>query len=141
MSRPRYKPKPFKPIAHDKFKLTRYLAKLSREEVACLLHVTPRTVALWETGKSRIPYAAFKLLRVLVALELPGEAWKGWTIQGDTLWSPEGRPYSAGYLGYQWLTFAMAESWRRSQHGKETAAPEPEAASAAPPPVRLHLVA
>lgn len=140
MKRRRYKPKPFKPISHDKFKQTRRLAKLTREEVACLLHVTARTVALWETGKSRIPYAAFKLLRVLVAFDLPGDAWKGWSIRGDTLWSPEQRPYSAGYLGYQWLTFAMAESWRRAQERMKPA--EPVLASEAPPaPVRLHLVA
>jgi DNA-binding transcriptional regulator YiaG len=113
MKRRRYKPKPFKPISHDKFKHTRYLARLTKEEVACLLHVTPRTVALWEAGKSRIPYAAFKLLRISVGFELPGDAWKGWSIRGDTLWSPEERPFTAGYLGYQWLTFAMADSWRR----------------------------
>ncbi|HEX8980980.1 MAG TPA: VC1465 family Xer recombination activation factor [Parasulfuritortus sp.] len=111
MRRRRHKCKPYRPIDPAKFKATRQLARLSIESVAALLHVTPRTVSNWEHGRVAIPYAAFKLLRVLLAVELPHEAWQGWTIQGDTLWSPERRPYSAAYLGYNWLTFTMARNW------------------------------
>ncbi len=118
MTRRRYKPKPFQPISHAQFRQTRLLARLTQVEVACLLHVTSRTVALWEAGKTGIPYAAFRLLKIHVGFELPGEAWKGWSIRGDTLWSLEQRPYRAGYLGYQWLTFAMADSWRRASQAK-----------------------
>jgi transcriptional regulator with XRE-family HTH domain len=118
--RKRYQRKPFHPISPDKFRQVRQQVGLTQKDAACLLHVTTRTVALWESGKSGIPYAAFKLLKILVGFELPGEAWKGWTIRGDTLWSPEGRPYRAGYLSYQWLTFAMADSWRRSMRKEAT---------------------
>jgi DNA-binding transcriptional regulator YiaG len=117
VSRRRYKRKPYRPVDHAKFKETRYLARLTVQEVAWLLHVTARTVANWESGKVAIPYAAFKLLRLHLGYELPGDAWKGWSLRGDTLWSPEGRPYTAAYLSYHWLTFAMARSWH--QHAEK----------------------
>jgi transcriptional regulator with XRE-family HTH domain len=119
MSRRRYKRKPHRPISHEAFRRIRFLARLTQEETACLLHVTARTVAFWESGQVSIPYAAFKLLRILTGYALPGAAWKGWTIRGDTLWSPEGRGYNAGYLAYNWLTFAMAESWRKSPRTRQ----------------------
>jgi DNA-binding XRE family transcriptional regulator len=61
----RYKRKPFKPINCDDFKELRLMNRLSIQDTAKLLHVTSRTVSLWEAGSSRIPYAAFKLLRCL----------------------------------------------------------------------------
>jgi DNA-binding transcriptional regulator YiaG len=149
--RKRYQRKPFHPISPDKFRQVRQLVGLTQKEAACLLHVTARTVALWESGKSGIPYAAFKLLKILVGYELPGAAWKGWTIRGDTLWSPEERPYRAGFLSNNWLTFAMAESWHKASQAKAAArsdkATRPparaglSAGSEAPPPLpRLRLV-
>lgn len=151
MTRRRYKRKPYQPISHAKFRETRLLARLTQEEVACLLHVTGRTVALWEAGKTGIPYAAFRLLKIHVGFELPGKAWKGWSIRGDTLWSPEQRPYRAGYLAYQWLTFAMADSFRRASQAKAlvplagapSAGQRPglgESPEAPPLPPRLRLV-
>jgi DNA-binding transcriptional regulator YiaG len=53
--------------------------------------VTDRTWHNWENGSHRIPYAVYKLARVLARLELPGEAWAGWRIEGDVLITPEGR--------------------------------------------------
>lgn len=122
VSRRRYKRKPYQPISPDKFYETRRLANLSKQEVACLLHVTARTVALWEAGSSRIPYAAYKLLRILTGYELPGEAWKGWFIRGDTLWDPTNRPYQVGYLSYHSLTFSMARHWLEEHRAKPKAA-------------------
>lgn len=75
--RKRYKRKSYQPVDHDKFYETRHMAGLSRTEVACLLHVTGRTIALWEQGKTAAPYAAYKLLRVLTRYDLPGNAWEG----------------------------------------------------------------
>lgn len=122
--RRRPKPKPYRPIDREKFRYTRYLARLTQEEVACLLHVTARTVAHWETGKTAIPYAAYKLLRILTGYELPGETWRGWSIREDKLWSPEGRGYSAGFLGYNWLVYAMAERWRQMVLRRPVSMPE-----------------
>lgn len=110
--RKRYKRKPWKPIDHEKFRETRLLARLTQQEAACLLQVTERTIRLWENGKTAIPYAAYKLLRIHTGHELPGASWAGWSISGDTLWSPERRAFTAVHLSYMWLTFAMARSWQ-----------------------------
>jgi hypothetical protein len=58
--------------------------------VANLLHVTPRTLHNWNSGRYDIPYAAFKLLRVLMRYELPHDDWAGWHFSGGKLWTPEG---------------------------------------------------
>ena len=112
--KPRYKRKPWKPIDYDKFRETRLLARLTQQEVACLLRVTDRTVRLWENGEVAIPYASYKLLRILTGYELPGEAWAGWSIRDGKLWSPERRSFDAASLSYMWLTFVMARRWQES---------------------------
>lgn len=58
---------------------------------AKLLHVTERTLHNWQSGKHDIPFAAYKLLRLLNRMELPGESWAGWCFHGGKLWTPEGR--------------------------------------------------
>ncbi|WP_084690563.1 VC1465 family Xer recombination activation factor [Comamonas granuli] len=58
---------------------------------AKLLHVTERTLHNWQSGKHDIPYSAYRLLRLLNRMELPGEAWAGWCFHGGKLWTPEGR--------------------------------------------------
>ena len=68
---------------------------------AKLLHVTERTLHNWESGKHDIPYATFKLLRLLNGMELPGESWRGWSFRGDKLRSPEGH-LIAGTDGAWW---------------------------------------
>lgn len=59
-------------------------------DVANFLQVTPRTVQLWVSGRVRIPYSAYKLLRVLLHYELPGKAWDGWALSAGRLYTPEG---------------------------------------------------
>lgn len=81
-----------------------------------LLRVTRRTVRNWEQGKARVPYSAFKLMRILSGYALPGEAWRGWCVRGDTLWSPEGRAFPAWGLGYLSLIFRMARQFSM-EHG------------------------
>lgn len=117
MSRKKYKRKPFKPIDRTQFREVRLLNKLSIEQAAKLLQVTSRTVAHWENGVTRIPYSAFKLLRCLVNGELVPSAWQGWTISGDTLWSPVGRGFKQHELTYLANYFTMARLWQ-SEHQK-----------------------
>ena len=62
-------------------------AGLSIAEAAKLLHVTERTVRYWISGKVSVPYAAYKLVRVLRYFELPGDQWKGWHFAAGKLWS------------------------------------------------------
>jgi DNA-binding transcriptional regulator YiaG len=117
----RYKPKPFKPIDKDEFKVMRLQNKLTIEQTASLLRVTSRTVALWESGGSRIPYSAFKLLRCLANGEIFSDAWKGWTIKGDALWSPAGRAFRVHELTYIGNYFTMARYWLKDCELKKQA--------------------
>lgn len=57
------------------------------------LQVSERTLHNWETGRHRIPWAVYKLLRILSRYELPG-GWSGYRIEGDDLITPEGRSIS-----------------------------------------------
>ena len=59
-------------------------------DVAKFLRVSGRTVQLWISGRVRVPYAAYKLLRLQLRYELPGDAWNGWTISAGRLYTPEG---------------------------------------------------
>ena len=63
----------------------------SVEAAAKYFQVTQRTWHNWESGAHRIPFAVYKLCRVLARMELPGDAWAGWSFQGSTLITPEGR--------------------------------------------------
>jgi len=56
--------------------------------VAQTLQVTERTVYAWFSGKTAVPYSAYKLLRILNRFELPG--WPGWHMHSGKLWTPEG---------------------------------------------------
>jgi DNA-binding transcriptional regulator YiaG len=114
----RYRRKPYKPISHDKLRETRILSGLSKKEAANMLFVTERTWHNWESGRIRVPYAVFKLLRILTGFDLPGEAWRGWSMLGDTLWSPEGKNFSPSDLNYLSLTFSMARLWRVDREEK-----------------------
>ena len=68
---------------------------------AKLLQVTERTLRNWESGKHDIPFAAYKLLRLLNRMDLPGESWAGWCFHSGKLWSPEGHGFS-GTDGSWW---------------------------------------
>ena len=97
------------------FRLERLKAGLSRVEAAALLKVTPATVRNWESARTAVPYSAFKLLRILGGYALPGAAWRGFYLRGDTIWSPEGRSFQAADLAWWGLTVAMARSFRELQ--------------------------
>lgn len=78
---------------------------------AQFLHVSSRTVHNWEAGKHDIPYATYKLLRLLNRMELPGQAWQGWCFYGNKLISPEGRSLSVLHLPIQ-LATSLNLRWR-----------------------------
>lgn len=65
------------------------------------LHISLRTLHNWESGKHDIPYTAYKLLRLLNRMELPGDSWTDWCFVGGVLYSPEGRPF-VGTDGSWW---------------------------------------
>lgn len=72
------------------------------EDVARELAVSARGVRLWESGKRRIPYASFRLLRLMAGSQLPWPEWRGFWVRGGTLYSPEGHQFAAADL--TWLS-------------------------------------
>jgi len=66
---------------------------LTPESAAQALHVSPRTVRYWISGKTLVPYAAYRLLRIMAGAELPSPGWDGWHMHSGKLWSPEGHGF------------------------------------------------
>ena len=73
-------------------------AGLTRRQAAKELDVTQRTIQNWETGGARIPWMAYRMLRILRGYALPGVYWEDWTLQGRELLSPNGRVFDAAWL-------------------------------------------
>jgi DNA-binding XRE family transcriptional regulator len=100
-------------IEPQDFRDLRGRADLKRYQVAALLDVTTRTIQNWETGGARIPWMAYRLLRILAGYALPGKAWQGWTIHGDRLYAPNGRWFDANSMEHLEQVFAMSRLWRQ----------------------------
>ncbi len=98
---------------HD-FADLRRAAGLTRMEAAEALDVTVRTIQNWETGGARIPWMAYRMLRILRGYALPGLAWEGWTLRGAKLFSPAGRGFDARQLETIEHVFAQARLWRHA---------------------------
>ena len=96
----------------SRFKVLCADAGLSIDEAAKLLHVTPRTVRYWFSGKVTVPYAAYKLVRVLRWFELPGPAWRGWHFHSGKLWTPEGHGFEPQDSKWWSLLVRQARSFR-----------------------------
>lgn len=111
----RKRPK-FTPVDAEAFRVARFSAGLSLDGAADFLRVTSRTVRNWEAGAVRIPYPAFRLLRVRAGLSMPFDGWDGWIVGKDgTLWSPGRQSFRAKDLEWLSLVFAQARQWRRDQ--------------------------
>jgi DNA-binding XRE family transcriptional regulator len=88
-------------------------ADLTRKQAADLLDVTARTIQNWETGGARIPWLAYRMLRILTGYALPGKVWEGWTIHGDRLYAPNGRWFDANSMEQIEQVYSMARLWRQ----------------------------
>ncbi len=100
-------------IDPEAFRDLRRSADLTRKQAADLLDVAVRTVQNWETGGARIPWMAYRMLRILTGYALPGKAWDGWSVHGDRLYAPNGRWYEANTLEQIEHVFGMARLWRK----------------------------
>ena len=74
---------------------------MQRPDVAKYLQVSERTLHNWESGRHVIPFAVYKLLRLLSGMDLPGPSWEGWRFQGGKLYTPEGHGFT-GKDGSWW---------------------------------------
>jgi transcriptional regulator with XRE-family HTH domain len=97
---------------HD-FADLRKQSGLTRSQAADELNVTPRTIQNWETGGARIPWMAYRMLRILRGFALPCSAWDGWTLRGRKLFSPTGRAFEAVWLLNVENVFSQARLWRQ----------------------------
>jgi hypothetical protein len=70
----------------------------------------------WESGAVRIPYAAFKLMRVIRGGKLLGAEWKDYYIRGDRLITPEGHDFKAGEMAWWSLVVRRAREFSASMH-------------------------
>lgn len=95
------------------FKDLRKQAGLSRQKAAEELNVTVRTIQNWETGGARIPWMAFRMLRLLRGFALPGVQWQGWSIFRGKLYSPTGRSFDVIDLENIEHVFSQARLWRQ----------------------------
>jgi hypothetical protein len=58
---------------------------LTPESTGKMSHVNPRTVRYWISGKTLIPYSAYRLLRILTGSELPATCREGVSLAHDRL--------------------------------------------------------
>lgn len=104
----------------DDFRLARERLRWSLDRCALFLHVSTRTVRYWGAGRVRVPYSAFRLLRIRAGLSAPADGWEGWYFGADgVLWSPEGRSFLAAEMGYLSLVFAQAWAWQQERRRQE----------------------
>ncbi len=85
-------------------------------DAAKYFQVTERTWHNWEIGAHRIPFAVYKLCRVLARLELPGDGWAGWSFQGGILMTPEGRQIAPQDSSWWSLMVRNAKSFTTVYH-------------------------
>jgi hypothetical protein len=95
-----------------RFKVMLADAGLSVEEAAKVLHVTKRTVQYWISGRVGVPYAAYRLVRILGGFELPDPAWHGWRFHSGKLWSPEGHGFEPEDSSWWGRLVSQARLWR-----------------------------
>ena len=99
-------------IDPQRFRDLRHQSCMTRDQAAQALDVTPRTIQNWETGGARVPWMAFRMLRILNGYGLPGSAWEGWTVRDSHIIAPNGFSFDAPDLEYLQSVFAQAKLWR-----------------------------
>jgi hypothetical protein len=97
----------------SRFKILLADAGLSPESAGQLLHVTPRTIRYWLSGTVAVPYAAYKLVRVMRLFELPCEGWQGWHMHSGKLWTPEGYGFTPDCQNWWSLLVRQARLFRQ----------------------------
>ncbi|WLA10716.1 VC1465 family Xer recombination activation factor [Xanthomonas translucens] len=112
------------------FREARYLLGLTHVQCAQLLRVSVRTVQNWESCRSQIPHAAYKLLRILSSGKYLGHQWRDFHVSGGVLVTPEGHQFPAADLSWWSLCVRQAEAYRQMRRAQRGAPPEPPGALA-----------
>ena len=90
----------------ERFGTLRRVCGLTQARCADLLKVSVRTVKNWEHGTCKIPWAAFKVLRLISRDDIEQPGWNGWYFRRGLLWSPDDRPFDPVKLYPLHWTFA-----------------------------------
>lgn len=108
------KSKKRKYIDPEGFYIARKRAGLTMMKTADLLDVDIRTIRNWENGSTRIPYSAFRLMRMAGGYSLLGKEWDGWAVWEGKLFSPAGRAFEPHELQYVSHYISMARLFIKS---------------------------
>jgi transcriptional regulator with XRE-family HTH domain len=108
------KSKKRKYIDPEGFYVARRRSGLTMEQTADLIDVDIRTIRNWENGSVRIPYCAFRLMRLLGGYALLGKEWEGWAFWDGKLFSPAGRSFLPHELLYISHYISMARLFIKS---------------------------
>ncbi|MFI8716345.1 VC1465 family Xer recombination activation factor [Stenotrophomonas sp. NPDC077464] len=96
-----------------RFRQDRSQLRLTHRSCSKLLQVSVRTIQNWEAGRTRIPHASFKLLRMLSSGRYLGDqAWSNFHVCGAVLHTPEGHTFPAADLAWWSLAIRQAEAFR-----------------------------
>ena len=95
-------------------KLRAMYLSLDMDLAACaqFLQVSQRTLHNWQSGRHVIPFAVYKLLRLLNRMDLPGPTWAGWYFVAGKLVSPEGRTFEGTDSSWWSLLIRQAAMFR-----------------------------
>ena len=101
-------------MSGEDFRELRLSCFLNQVAASRELRVSLRTIRNWDAGKRRVPWVVIRFLRTLRLGELAHADWKGWTLYGDRLLSPEGYAFRPSEMN--WWSLLV----RRSQAFGET---------------------
>lgn len=110
------------PVSGARFREARFSAGMGVPACADLLRVSERSIRGWESGSTRIPYAAFKLLRLLRGGKVLGPDWKGFHVWRGVLCTPEGHRFEPSDLVWQSLLVQQARAFREMARGRRSKA-------------------
>ena len=96
----------------ERFHVERLTAGLTQKQAAEYLGVSVRSVRNWERGCNRIPYPAFKLVRMRARTIVHAEGWEGWRFARDgALVTPDGRTFQPWELQNLELVVSLARRY------------------------------
>ena len=115
------KKKQRKYIEPDAFYLARRQAGLTVHTAAIELDVNVRTIRNYENGAVRIPYPAFRLMRLLGGYNLVTTCrhlksnWDDWSFWQNKLWTPDGRSFEPHELRYVATYISLARHFLKTR--------------------------
>ncbi len=107
----------------ERFHIERMTAGMTQKQAAEYLGVSVRTMRNWETGANRIPYPAFKLVRMRARAIVHVEGWEGWRFARDgALVTPDGRSFQPWELQNLQLVVSLSRRYMQERQHRPRAA-------------------